>query len=141
MELDKVKKLIEKYFEAETSLQEEKFLKEYFSGDLIDEELAQYKPFFGYFKENRQELKQIEIALPQKRNPLKWLSIAALLMLMVSVYSYQNYQAQQKKEAQIAFEQTQKALKLISQNLNKGNGAVAQLKYYNEAQEIVFKNE
>lgn len=141
MELDKVKKLIDKYFEAETSLKEEKLLKEYFSGDLIDEELVQYKPFFSYFRENKKEVNQIEISLPQKRNTLRWLSIAAVLMFMVSIYSYQNYQAQQKKEAQIAFEQTQKALRLISQNLNKGNGAVAQLKYYNEAQQTVFKNE
>jgi hypothetical protein len=46
-----IEQLLEKYFEGETSSQEEKFLREYFSSYNIDEKFIQYAPLFQYFKD------------------------------------------------------------------------------------------
>ena len=49
---------------------------------------------------------------------------------------------QEQKEAQIAFQETQKAFQLISENLNKGgNVAIAGLGEFEKAQNKVFKKE
>ncbi|MGB5392633.1 MAG: hypothetical protein WBN16_00150 [Lutimonas sp.] len=142
MESGNIEKLLEKYFEAETTLAEERRLKEYFSGEDIAEHLSEYRSYFHYFKEEPKvrSIKKIELPKERKFN-LKFISIAASFLLMVSVFSYQQYQHNQELAAREAFAKTQEALQLISQNLNKGNRAIAQLNYYEETQNKVFKNE
>lgn len=51
--MDELKKLIEKYFRAETTIEEEKILKNYFAGDVIDSELEPYRALFCYFNEEK----------------------------------------------------------------------------------------
>ena len=46
--------LIEKYFEGNTSLEEEQTLKSYFNGTDVDERLAEYQPIFQYFTSQQQ---------------------------------------------------------------------------------------
>ena len=46
MDTKKIELLLERYWEAETSLEEERTLREYFRGDDVAEELRQWKPFF-----------------------------------------------------------------------------------------------
>ena len=48
MELAKIEKLISKYLEAETTLEEENILKNYFSKDDIPIHLVEYKKLFNY---------------------------------------------------------------------------------------------
>ncbi len=54
MKEQEVKILLEKYFRAETSLQEEQKLRAYFSGEEIAEGLLPYRPLFSYFAKNTQ---------------------------------------------------------------------------------------
>lgn len=142
MESGKIEKLLEKYFEAETTLAEERQLKDYFSGEDIAEHLSEYRSYFHYLKEEPKVRSIKKIELPKERKfPMKFISIAASFLLMVSIFSYQQYQHNQELAAREAFAKTQEALQLISQNLNKGNRAIAQLNYYEETQNKVFKNE
>ena len=55
MELYKIEELIEKYFQGETSIAEEKELTNYFSSSNVAQHLEQYKPMFGYFSLAKQE--------------------------------------------------------------------------------------
>ncbi len=48
-----IEQLLEKYFEGQTSLQEEQTLRNYFSQDNVDESLMEYKPMFEFFNEER----------------------------------------------------------------------------------------
>ena len=46
-EYDNIKKIIQKYYEGKTSLEEENILKAYFSSDNIDPEFEKYKIEFS----------------------------------------------------------------------------------------------
>ena len=50
MELIKIEYLLEKYFQGETSIAEEKELRTYFSSSDVAQHLEQYKAIFGYYK-------------------------------------------------------------------------------------------
>ncbi len=129
MELANIEKLLEKYLEATTSLQEEKALRDYFTSGNIAPHLEEYGMLFGYFKENQSETCTKIIKLkPEKtrKKNLKWLTIAASLTLLVSMYlGKQAYDEEKKREKQLKYyAQVKEALQMISSNLNKGNDAL-----------------
>ncbi len=144
MELSNIEKLVEKYENAETSLQEEQVLKEFFQQDAIPAHLLEYKTMFNYFDQSSTERYTKSIQLKPKRSNWKWLSIAATVALLVSIYTINSpgtLNESERQEAQLAFQETQKAFQLISQNLNKGNTvALAGLQEFGKAQNKVFKN-
>lgn len=140
MELAKIEILLEKYLEAKTTLAEENVLKKYFSQEDVPVHLLEYKELFNYFTDNSSDISSKQITLPVEKTNFKWLSIAAAVVLFVSIFSlYQNDLAE-KREAQQAYLETQKALNLISQSLNKGGNAIAQLQTFENTQNKIFKN-
>ncbi len=52
--MNEIKKLLEKYWLAETTLEEEKALADYFKGEDVDAELLPYAAFFEYIDEEKQ---------------------------------------------------------------------------------------
>lgn len=140
MELAKIEKLINKYLEAETTLEEERILKNYFSKDDIPLHLVEYKKLFNYYSNSSSDISTKSIILPQSSVSLKWLSVAAMVILFVSSFSIYQKNIAEKEEAKLAYIETQKALELISYNLNKGNGAIAQLQTFENTQNKIFKN-
>jgi hypothetical protein len=50
MDYNNIKQILEKYWEGETSLQEENLLHEYFNSDEVVEELKDIQPMFQYFR-------------------------------------------------------------------------------------------
>ena len=140
MELSKIEKLIEKYLEAKTSLEEEKYLKDYFSGENVASHLLEYKELFNFFSDSSLEISNRKIELPQKSINLKWLSVAAMIIFFVGLFSVYQNNITEKEEARLAYVETQKALNLISQSLNKGNEAIAQLQTFENTQNKIFNN-
>lgn len=143
MELAKIENLLEKYLAAETSLKEENVLKNYFSQENIPTHLEEYKNMFNYFTNSSLEVSSKSISLPENKNRsilMKWLSVAAAVVFLVSIYSVNQINIAEKEEAKLAFLETQKALNLISLNLNKGNNAIAQLQIFEITQNKIFKN-
>ena len=132
MESVKIEKLLEKYYEAETSLEEEKMLKDYFSKDEVPAHLSEYKELFSYFNESSLETSTRSIELSKRTIALRWLSVAAMVVFFVSVYGLYVQNEAEKEEARLAYVETQKALELISKSLNKGTVAVAQLDNFNK---------
>jgi hypothetical protein len=82
--MNKVDELIEKYFEGDTSLQEEKLIRKYFENGDIRPKHQAYAPMFGFFT---QERKTVSIPVRKKKKlPLfAWASIAASIVLVLSV--------------------------------------------------------
>jgi len=131
MELANIEKLVEKYLDAATSLQEEQTLKHYFTNDNVAPHLQEYSSLFNYFKISKQETFTKTITLetntPKKRN-LKWLTVAASFALLVSVFvGQQEYEKYQQRKT---YAQVEKVLKLLSANLKKGDKAFETLYTY-----------
>ena len=150
MELDKLEILLEKYFEGETSIAEENQLKEYFSSSNVAQHLEQYKPLFGYFSASKQQEFTQEVPLisnPRvKKRTTTWLSIAAsvTVLLGAGTFTYFNYDNTQTQELgtyddpEVAFRETQKALSLLSQNVNVGMESVQYIQQYETAKNKVL---
>lgn len=150
MELDKLEILLEKYFEGETSIVEENQLKEYFSSSNVAQHLEQYKPLFGYFSASRQQ--EFTQAVPltstprAKKRTTTWLSIAASITVLLGAgtFTYFNYDSTQSQELgtyddpEVAFRETQKALSLLSENVNVGMESVQYIQEYETAKSKVF---
>ena len=147
MEFNKMEALLEKYFEGETSIAEENVLKNYFSSSNVAPHLEQYRPLFGYFTEAKEQKFTNEVLLVSKKRKMAWLSIAASIVVLMGVgtYSYFNENAvNENKELgtyddpKEAFEATQKALAMLSDNVNVGVEGVQYLQVYQVTKEKVF---
>ena len=146
MELAKIEKLIEKYLEAETTLKEELFLKKFFSENKVPAHLEEYRKLFSYYVNNSLDVSSKPITLNRnkslnKNRPLiSWLAVAAMAVLFFSIFSIYQNNITEKKQAELAYMETQRALELISVSLNKGNNAIAQLQTFENSQNKIFKN-
>ena len=143
MELANIEKLVEKYENAETTLQEEATLRNYFTEGAVAPHLQEYAYMFNYFVATKDETYTKTIQLEpkkSKRRNYKWLSVAASVMLLFSVFigknQYDTYK--QRKQAEEIYAQVSNGLKILSTNLKKGEQAVATLyKYQNKANKLL----
>ncbi|WP_047245094.1 hypothetical protein [Maribacter thermophilus] len=144
MELDNIEKLLEKYFEATTTVAEEEELRRYFSKEDIPAHLEQYASMFQYFNLAKEERFTKQLALKPKTNLYKWASVAAVAVLAFGVYFGNDYREQkqaEKEEALFAYNQTKKAFTLLAENFNKGTQKVAYLKEFEEAKDKIYNND
>ena len=137
MELSKIESLLEKYLNATTSWQEEATLKNYFLSGNVAPKFQEYKAMFSYFNDSKEETLKAPIQLKAKKTNWKWLSVAASIALLVSVYIGNGYLAE--KQAREQYAQITSALHLLSSNLNKGNEAMANLYVYEDTINKIFK--
>ncbi|MEN8883858.1 MAG: hypothetical protein ABF244_06475 [Flavobacteriaceae bacterium] len=142
MELASIEKLVEKYENAETTLQEEATLKAYFLSDNVAPHLEEYQMMFTYFQISKDETytKTIELKTKKKRN-FKWLSVAASVVLLFSVYlgNEKMNEIQERKQAEQTLAEVTNALKMLSGNLKKGNEAFNNLYAYEDSVNKIFK--
>lgn len=151
MELDKnIELLLEKYFEGKTSIAEEKVLKKYFTSATEAPQLEHYRSLFGYFKaEQKEKLEQPIVLSPQKTTTYRWLVAASIAILLGGGFWFSQLDASQNAVAQSelgtydspekAFEETQKALAMVSGHLNAGIESMGYLNEYENSKNQVFK--
>ena len=131
MELANIEKLVEKYLNAETTLQDEKTLRTYFKEAIVPTHLQEYAYLFSYFANTKDETFSQTIKLESKKSKkstVKWLSIAASILLLFGIFIGE--QAYKRHQAKKQFEQISKGLRLLSLNLKKGEVAVSSLYWY-----------
>ncbi|MCB0666584.1 MAG: hypothetical protein KDC80_12200 [Saprospiraceae bacterium] len=143
MEENKIRALLEKYWEGETSLEEEKDLRSYFASSQVAEEFVPYIPLFAFFDEEKHIQMEREIVEPTQDQKggkiinLRWaINIAAsvaifVLMFLVNKqlnkpapdqYAYQDtYQTPEEALAEV-----KQALFYMSSKMNKGMTTTAQ---------------
>jgi len=142
MESDKIEGLLEKYFEATTTLAEEESLRAYFSQATVAVHLEQYIPLFRLVVKAKKERFTRQVPLPKTKgigkSYYRWLAIAAMVVLVFGIYYGNRYQ--EKKEAQYAYNQTKKALDLLAENLSRGTEKVAYLKEFETTKQKIYNN-
>ena len=117
-----------------------KMLQNYFLSNNVAPHLQEYSMLFGYFEQSKDETFTKTIQLkPEKikRKNWKWLSVAASVVLLFSMYMGYGYY-QQRQAAQKYAEITE-ALQLVSFNLNKSNEAVESLYAYENTVNKILK--
>jgi hypothetical protein len=143
MELRAIEKLLEKYFNAETTIAEEKDLKLYFSSPDVAPHLEQYRSMFGYFSHQAEQKFDKTIPLKTKRHYGRWISVAASVVLLGGLLTFYNTQQTEDlgtyDNPEEAFRETQKALQMLSTNVNVGMGSVHYVgkEYEKTKQEII----
>lgn len=135
-----IEQLLEKYFEATTTVAEEQYLTDYFTQEKVAPHLEQYQSMFGYFKNAKTETYSKKLVLEKQKQPLfysKWIAVAAVAVISFSVYFGNQYQ--QQREAEIAYQQTREAFELLATNLQKGKEQTVYLNEFNETKNKIFK--
>lgn len=140
MDCKTIKELLDRYWEGETSIKEEKLLRTYFNSNQVAKELEPFRPLFVYYKE--QKAKTTTQSFENlKRKPIvhrllpTWLTVAAsvLILLMAGTFCYVNqtnsspsvFAADETlkdtyEDPEKAYKEAKAALFLISKGLNKG---------------------
>jgi len=160
MDYSSIKDLIEKYWNCETSLEEEAQLRAYFSSKEVHKDLKVFAPLFHYFRSESElgisdgfDEKVIHQIQKAKRSPKqRYLSIsykvaAAVILLMFFVTIHQRFIAVRDKAVTVvkdtfddpekALEETKKALLLVSEKWNKGKSNIDKLSEFNKAEKII----
>jgi hypothetical protein len=140
MELANIEKILIKYENGTSSLQEETALRAYFSGGAVAPHLQEYEYLFHYFETVKEETFTKSIQLDSKKKKtsnLKWRSVAAFVAVLLSVFFVKKQHDAVVVKAQYA--EVVKALDLLSANLKKGEQAVATLYTYENTINKILK--
>jgi hypothetical protein len=147
MESNRIEILLEKYFQVETSSAEELELKKYFSSSDVAQHLEYYKPLFVYFSEAKKQMASQEVPLQTKKRNVRWLSIAASVLVLLGISTFTYFHSPTEtgdlgtyENPEVAFEATQKALALLSENVNVGIESVEYINEYQNLKDLIFKN-
>lgn len=143
MELDKIEKILEGYFEGTTSVAEENQLREYFKGGDVATHLQRYAPMFNYFSNAREEEFDQQVPLKPRRTQFRWISIAAAVILTFGIYfgkQYQDRKQLEQQQAEYAYRETMKAFGLLAENFDRGREKVAYLTEFEQAKQKLLNN-
>jgi hypothetical protein len=155
MELNEIKKLLEKYYEGSASLEEEKHLRIYFQNHEVPDELSADKELFAHVQHeistvpvsfgleeklsvwvDQQE--QVDHKSKRKLFILKISSIAAGVALLVFSYITVDQYNKKKlskdtfKDPQMAYAEVKRTLLYISEQLNRGTRPLSNVSKINE---------
>ena len=157
MESKEIDNLIQKYFDGESTLKDEIMIRRYLlENDSIPEKHERVKAIFLFFDSERHKKSSLQFEklvpkLKKKRtiNRMFYYAAAASIALLFgvwllktgskekNVYAYINGKPVENKE--MAYKEAQKALLMMSKNLNKGTENINQLCEFDKAISIVNK--
>jgi len=144
MKSEEIKRLLEKYYEGESTVEEEVYLKNFFSLGNIPEDLINEKEIFSYYLKSAivpepslvfekniiAALDSIgEASLDQKRRRAFGIftSVAALILILTGSYFFFIHKSEPRdtfSDPEIAYAETMKILYGVSVQLNNGTQAL-----------------
>lgn len=161
MDSNEIGKLLEKYWNCETSLEEEKILRDYFNGGVVPENMSDAAGVFKYFEGERQRslstsfdseisknLKK-EVKAGKVVSMVRWVQIARIaagvLVVVAATYfvrnevrkSYAADTVDTYNDPALALEETKKALLLISRGFGKAKEKAGKINMFNEAEKKI----
>jgi hypothetical protein len=145
MESKDLKALLEKYENAETTIEEENILKKYFKDNKSNLEYA----IFDFYTNEQKITTSIKVKTEPKVVRLNWKvsAIAATFVVGMIIATFwmganktiENNDLGTFTDPELAYQETVKALEMVSVELNKG---IEQAKYLNEfdnSKNLIFK--
>ncbi len=163
MDSKRINTLLDKYWNCETTLEEEQELREYFSNGEFSEKMRDTAMLFRFFEENRkaqiddvsfdqQVLRKINRRSTGKVRRLLFNSMriaAGVAVLVVATWLVReeirsgdpDQATDTYNDPQLAFEETKKALMMISKSFGTAEEEARKINLFNEAQEQVQKRE
>lgn len=162
MDSNRINELLKKYWSCETSLEEEAELRELFKSGEIPDELKETAPLFQYFEENKKKsLSDIsfdgrvmeKIRTPARQGQVARLvynsmRIAAGLVVVLAATWFIRNEIRSSgppevvdtyDDPKVAFEETKKALMMISKSFGTAEEQAKKINLFNEAQEEIQK--
>ena len=161
MDSKQLEQLLEKYWNCETSLEEEKQLRDYFQGE-VPERLKETADLFRYFKAQQATsvggedfdagvIKKIKRQKPEGKSVTMLFNYARIAAGLIVVVTATYFVRQEVRKAyppeivdtysdpKLALEETKKALMMISKGFNKAQKEAGKIKAFNEAEEKLQK--
>jgi hypothetical protein len=160
MDSNKIEDLLNKYWNCETSLEEEHQLHDYFRADNIPEPLKDTAALFRYFDAHKKKTLadvSFDHGVMEKVRPARGkmpvllyntMRIAAgVVVLVLAVWLVRNevrkstpqQMVDTYNDPKLAFEETKKALMMISKSFGTAEQEARKINLFNEAQEEVRK--
>ena len=162
MDSEKIDKLLARYWDCETSLEEEQQLRDYFSGDVPDH-YAEAGNLFRYFHKQKkkslmdgafdgQVMRKIRTSHGGKSTSLVFntMRIAAGIAVLIAAVWLVRIEVRESNTAEMAdtyddprmaFEETKKALMMISKSFGTAEEQAKKINLFNEAQKNIRKDE
>ena len=151
MDYNKIRELLKKYWEGETSVEEERLLKDLLSqNNQLPKDLESEKKLFDYFKQER-SVPALDEDLTERlkkqwkdETPIKklfagkqWMKYAAVLIPLIVlgyflVSTNSNKQTDTFDDPEKAIAETEKALLLLSRNMNDGMSQMQTFRLFDE---------
>jgi len=160
MDSNKIEELLNKYWACETSLEEEQQLKEFFRGQSIPEQLKETAELFRYFEIHKKKSLndssfdgQVMNRVNPKRGKVVSLVYSAMKIaagvsvLVVATWFVRNEirkndpveMVDTYDDPKLAFEETKKALMMISKSFGRAEMETKKINLFNEAQQDIQK--
>ena len=150
MESQIIEKLLDRYFEAETTGGEEEKLKSYFTSGEVAPHLQQYIPLFCYFEQAKTEHFSKEVLYTPEENRFSagrkkvysWVAIAASIMILMGIVAHQENQVSEfgtYEDPELAMEKTREALEMMSMYMNSGTEELGYIEEFNSAKDKIVK--
>lgn len=159
MDYNQLQALLDKYWSCETSLEEEQQLRDYFASGEVPESLANTAALFRFYHHERMQtttarvterikehINQANQRPASKMISLRSLRIAAGLLVVVAATWLVRQEVRRGYPAEVvdtysdpklAFEETKKALQMISRGFGKAKTEAGRMKMFHEAEQKI----
>ena len=150
MELNNLRKILQKYEEGETSLKEERDLKEYFSTNEIPEEFVAYKSIFNFNIDAKKIEYKKEIlveSVPRKKWALA--GIAASILIVMSFLFFNDFTNNKLEDQNLgtiedpeqAYLKTKETLQMVANVFSDGKEDLQYLNEFNKTKNKFIKDQ
>lgn len=149
MEFNEIKLLLKKYDEGETSLLEEKQLKEYFASEEVPEEFENYQTFFQFNKNSKAIKLERTMSVYNRSGKYWYAGIAASILILLSVFLFEmdtssalkNNNLGTIEDPEQAYLKTKETLNMIAEVFNDGRQDLEYLDEFNKTKDKFIKEQ
>jgi len=131
MDYKRVEHLLNRYDSGQSTNQEQEELRLFFMQEEIPEHWMPYKMMFTFFHSEQQSQSSKIFSPPSTKRNYSWIKAAAAV-LFLGLFTQQYLAYQQKRKAQVAFDQTLEILNLVSEQMTKGTAKLSYIKTFSE---------